>query len=152
MLKIILLLLAIALAFVLLGLYRNLATPTELGVQDGRLAPLPSTPNAISSQTSKEDRRVEALPFIGSLSESKERMLSVLRDYGSISIVTQSDRYIHAIDRSALIGFRDDLEFYFDANEKLIHIRSASRVGYSDMGVNRKRYAALRARYLGETD
>jgi uncharacterized protein (DUF1499 family) len=60
-------------------------------------------------------------------------------------IITEKDDYIHAEYTSALFRFVDDVELYFDKAKKIIHVRSASRVGYGDMGVNRKRVEELRA-------
>ena len=59
-------------------------------------------------------------------------------------IATQEDDYIHAVFTSRLFRFKDDVEFYIDAAAEQVHFRSGSRVGYSDMGANRKRYLAFK--------
>ncbi|MEN6507422.1 MAG: DUF1499 domain-containing protein, partial [Smithella sp.] len=65
-----------------------------------------------------------------------------------IKIVAEKEDYLHAEAKSLIFRFVDDVEFYFPANEKIIHVRSASRVGYSDMGVNRKRVEEIRKRFV----
>lgn len=66
------------------------------------------------------------------------------------NIVTETDNYFHAEFKSALMGFVDDSEFYHDEREDVIHVRSASRVGYSDFGVNRRRVESIRERFNRE--
>jgi len=71
----------------------------------------------------------------------------VLADLDPATIIVQSDDYLHVEFKSRYLGFVDDVEFYLPNNEPLIHIRSASRMGYSDLGVNRKRMNSLRLQY-----
>jgi len=63
------------------------------------------------------------------------------------TIVAEKEDYLHAEAKSLIFRFVDDVEFYFPATEKLIHVRSASRVGHSDLGVNRKRVEEIRSRF-----
>lgn len=148
--KIALLITAIIVAFLVLMLYRNFALPDTLGVVEGRLADLPSTPNAISSQSEEEGRAVVPFPFIGSLEDSKSRLVSVLNDAPNIDIRSDQPTYIHAVAVTETMKFRDDLEFVFDDEQKIIHFRSASRVGYSDRGMNRSRYDILFKAYMSK--
>lgn len=120
----------------------NLKTPEEIGLIGNKLAPVPSSPNAVSSQTEQIDKYVEPLILHESVKDSQDKIIDVLTEMGC-EIVTRSEVYIHAIDTSNLFHFRDDLEFFFDEDEGLIHFRSASRVGYSDLGINRDRYLKL---------
>lgn len=69
--------------------------------------------------------------------------MEVLTSREDIEVMTQDTRYIHAVATTAVMKFKDDLEFLVDAEQKVIHFRSASRVGYSDGGMNRKRYTEL---------
>ncbi|MEO1134470.1 MAG: DUF1499 domain-containing protein, partial [Cyanobacteria bacterium J06639_1] len=62
-------------------------------------------------------------------------------------VVERGDRYLYAEFTSKLMGFVDDVEFYADEAASVIHVRSASRLGKSDLGVNRKRIEAIRAQY-----
>lgn len=121
--------------------------PAHLGVQaDGRLAPCPAAPNCISSQAEDEAHRADPLPLVGTPAETLERLKEVLAAMPRTTVVTANDRYLHAECRSRLIGFVDDIELLVDDRAKVIQIRSASRVGYSDLGVNRKRVEQIRDR------
>ncbi|MFT6407883.1 MAG: hypothetical protein ACJAQ6_001299 [Arenicella sp.] len=119
----------------------------KLGITDGKLADLPRSPNAVSSQTSQSAKRVEALPLKGSVVATKASIIDCLGKMGGNNIATQTDDYIHVVFTSRLLRFKDDVEFYIDASAGQLHFRSGSRVGYSDMGANRKRYQAFRELY-----
>lgn len=121
--------------------------PTHLGVTDGRLAPCPSSPNCVSTQATNEQHRMEPLSFDGSSEEAIRRLKTIIETELRTKIVTQRADYIHAEFTSALFRFVDDVEFYLDQEHKVIHFRSASRAGYSDLGVNRKRMNAIRSKF-----
>ena len=129
-------------------LRQNLQIPTNLGVSNGRLSPLPASPNGVSSQADTPEKKVEPLPFRGDLQAAKAALRQALETYGGIRIFREEERYIHAVATTGTMRFRDDLEFYFDAEAGVVHFRSASRVGYSDLGLNRKRFARLKELYL----
>ncbi|MFT6099458.1 MAG: hypothetical protein ACJAYF_002005 [Arenicella sp.] len=118
-----------------------------LGVTNGKLADLPQSPNAVSSQTSQSAKQVEALPLKGSAVETKAAIIDCLAKMGGNKIAEQADDYIRTVFTTRLFRFKDDVEFYIDADEGQVHFRSASRVGYSDMGANRKRYQAFKELY-----
>ncbi|MFT5573704.1 MAG: hypothetical protein ACI9FR_002639 [Cryomorphaceae bacterium] len=119
----------------------------KLGVTNGKLAELPGSPNAVSSQTGQSSKQVEALPLKGSVVETKGIIIDCLSKMGGNKITVQTDDYIHAVFTSRLFRFKDDVEFYIDAISGQVHFRSGSRVGYSDMGANRKRYQGFRELY-----
>ncbi|WP_136810318.1 DUF1499 domain-containing protein [Desulfosediminicola flagellatus] len=145
--KIIGLLLTIALIALSFMIMQNLKTPKELGVTNGKLAPLPSTPNAVSSQTEDKERYVEPWPITTNTTITKAKLLKLLSAIETITIQTETENYIHAISVSGKMRYRDDLEFFIDESENVVHFRSGSRVGYSDMGLNRERYNTLRKKY-----
>lgn len=118
-----------------------------LGVTNGKLADLPHSPNAVSSQTKQSAKRVAALPLKGSALETKAAIIDCLAKMGGNEIVEQTDDYIRAVFTTRLFRFKDDVEFYIDADAGQVHFRSASRVGYSDMGANRKRYQVFKGLY-----
>ncbi|MBN8237239.1 DUF1499 domain-containing protein [Halobacillus kuroshimensis] len=118
-----------------------------LGVKDGRLAECPSSPNCVSTQTDQQDKKMNALPFFNDLETSKQVMKEVLHQMERTTIETETENYIHGIVKSKWMKFKDDVEFYFDQDEQVIHFRSASRTGYSDMGVNRKRMNGISEHY-----
>ena len=87
------------------------------------------------------------LTYKATLEEARERLISVIHSMKRSEIVTAESKYVHATFHSALFRFVDDVEFSFDDQEKIIHVRSASRMGYSDLGVNRRRVEEIRRRF-----
>ncbi|MGL1891614.1 MAG: DUF1499 domain-containing protein [Spirochaetaceae bacterium] len=139
-------LIVIVVIIVLMALFmvvKNNKVPADLGVNDGKLAPMPKSPNAVSSQSDDPEKKVDPIPFKGDLNQSKEWIKKALEVYGNISIVKDESNYIHAVNTTSKMKYNDDIEFYFDEEVALIHFRSASRVGYSDIGLNRQRYDKL---------
>lgn len=113
----------------------------------GRLKPCPSSPNCVSTQTTAPGQQMAPLPYRGDRARSRQLILSIVGAMPRTTIVSQTDEYIHVEFRSRLFGFVDDVEFLFDDERAVIHFRSASRSGYSDMGVNRKRMNAIGEAY-----
>lgn len=124
--------------------------PTTLGVREGKLAPCPKSPNCVSTQSPDEKHRVEPIPYTTSREEARERMEKILGAMRRANIVRVETDYIYVEFRSRIFGFVDDVEFWFDDERKVIHFRSASRIGYSDLGVNRKRMEQTRERFTQE--
>ena len=125
--------------------------PATLGVQEGRLAPCPNSPNCVSTQSGQGEQMMEPLVWEGSAKEALDRFEGIIRSLPRTKIVTRSDNYLHAEFRTAWLGFIDDVEILVSTDQKRIDFRSASRVGYSDLGVNRKRMLNLVARFQGAT-
>lgn len=127
-------------------------TPDHLGVENGRFAPCPNTPNCVSSFADPADEihYIEPLPLGSSLPEAKVQIYNLIADTPRSRIVANTPNYIHAEFRSFTWGFVDDVEFYFDEEAGLIHLKSAARLGEGDMGVNRKRMEEIRRQYLAE--
>lgn len=119
-----------------------------IGVVDGKLKPCPDSPNCVSSQSPGDRHRMEAIPYAATAKEAKGRLRDIIKGMDGSTIVSEKDDYIHAEYRSAIFRFVDDVEFYLDEKRKLIHFRSASRVGSYDFGVNRKRMEAIRQKFL----
>ena len=124
------------------------AQPRALGVRDGRLQPCPGSPNCVSSQAQGR-AHVEPLAFADAPQAARERLESILAGMPRVTIVESSPQYLRAEAASRVFGFVDDLEFHIDAARRLVYVRSAARLGYSDFGVNRRRIEALRARFGG---
>ncbi|SFO91653.1 Uncharacterized conserved protein, DUF1499 family [Pseudomonas borbori] len=114
---------------------------------DGRLAPCPQSPNCVSSQASDEAQRIEPLPLKGSPSQTQALLARLLADEPRARLIEQDANYLRAEFSSRVLRFVDDVEFLI--GEQAVDVRSASRLGYSDLGVNRKRIEHLRQR-LGE--
>ena len=108
------------------------------------LKPCPSTPNCVSSIDSDHKHFIEPLRFAGSAKDAQYRLLKVLFSLKRTRVVTLEAHYIHAESVSAVMRFVDDVKFFFDDRQKVIHVKSASRVGYSDLGVNRRRIEKIR--------
>lgn len=113
-----------------------------------RLPLCPDTPNCVSSQAVDAEHAIEPIAFSGPAAEAMQRLVTVLDELPRSKAVTRSDSYLHYEFRSLLFRFVDDVECLLDADNGVIHIRSASRVGRSDLGVNRKRVERIRAGYM----
>ena len=120
--------------------------PSNIGVKDGKLSSCPKSPNCVSTRSSDEQHGIEALPFRGSRAETMARILRVVDKMERTTIITRREDYLHVEYRTKM-GFVDDVEFYLDAQTQTVHFRSASRLGYSDLGVNRKRMEEFTALY-----
>lgn len=122
----------------------------KLGVTDGLLPPCPITPNCVNSQSTGKLDSIQALYFTGTQLEAKERLIKVLKGMERTNIVETQQDYIRAESTSAIFGFVDDVEFYFPSEENgkiVIQTRSASRLGLSDLGVNRRRIEEIRDKF-----
>ena len=123
--------------------------PENLGVYNNGLSDCPNKPNCVSSQGVDEDHFLAPFGYEGEKEAALKRLKKVISSFERMTIITERDNYLHIECSSAIIGFVDDLEFYFP-EENLIHLRSASRLGYSDLGVNQKRVEQLRKLFAGE--
>jgi uncharacterized protein (DUF1499 family) len=119
--------------------------PPNLGITDGKLSQCPDSPNCVSSQSLDKRHFIEPVRYEGTEQMAMERLTGVIRGMKRCRIITMEDHYIHAEFTSASFRFVDDVEFYFDTEAKIIHMRSASRIGYSDFGVNRERLEKVRS-------
>jgi len=121
----------------------------QIGITDGKLAPCPKSPNCVSTQVSDKKHVIQPFKYSLTLKEAKLKILVIIKSLKRTRIINETENYIHAEFRTRTFKFVDDVEFYFDDTEKIIHFRSASRVGWSDMGVNRKRMENIRKLYEG---
>jgi uncharacterized protein (DUF1499 family) len=119
--------------------------PANLGVKDGKLAPCPTSPNCVSSLSSDREQGIAPIPFTGTAADAMARLRNIILQMKRSSIIVETGTYLHAEYRSAVFRFVDDVEFLVDDNEKVIHVRSAARLGQSDFGVNRRRIEEIRA-------
>jgi Uncharacterized protein conserved in bacteria len=119
----------------------------HLGLDNGKLAPCPKSPNCVSSQANDTEHIIAPLIYQDSRPEAVARLRQVLTSMKRTVIITEKEEYIHAEVTTFLFRFVDDIELYFPVSDKLIHVRSASRKGYSDLGVNRKRVEEIRKRF-----
>lgn len=119
--------------------------PGGLGMRGGALAPCPSSPNCVSSMAGDERHRIDPLAFTDDADAAFERLKRVLSARGDCSVVEEGEGYLRAELRTRL--FVDDAEFLLDWARRVIQVRSASRVGYWDLGKNRRRMEEIRAAF-----
>jgi uncharacterized protein (DUF1499 family) len=145
----------LALAVVIAGQLGLLSgkQPT-LGVRDGKLKAPSKTPNSVSSQAGLfpdhpqlEYARIEPLRFSGDGAGAMAKLAAVLQKQERTVLVSQGPDYIYAQCSTAVLKFTDDVEFMLDAGAGVIHVRSSSRLGRKDFGVNRARVEAIRAAF-----
>lgn len=134
-----------------LGILKG-TVPTDLGVKDGRLKPPARTPNSVSSQAGLYTDHPQAqysaiapLAYQGDAKAAMAKLVNVVQSLPGTVIVSQSDDYVYAQSTTKLLRFTDDVEFWLDASSQTIQVRSASRIGRKDFGVNRQRIEAIRA-------
>ena len=121
------------------------AGPSADFIERGQLAPCPSSPNCVSSLATDDGHRVAPLAIPGDASTQMAVLLAVVRDMPRTEIQVQTDNYLWVVFASRLLRFRDDVEFLLGPGDG-VQVRSASRLGYSDLGVNRERVEMIRAR------
>ncbi len=150
---ILLIVIAIALAVLAgqLGMFKGTA-PTDLGIHDGRLKPPAMTPNSVSSQAALYPDHpqllyasIEPLPLIGDATTTIARIRSIVLSMEGAEVIKSDEDYLYAQFTTKIMKFVDDAEFWFDPVANVIQVRSASRLGKSDLSVNRKRIEAIRA-------
>jgi len=122
-------------------------TAPDLGIKDGKLTPCPNTRNCVNSQAVEEKAYIQPIQYNLTQMEARNHLMAALQSEKRTKIMTAQERYIRLEFTSAFFRFVDDVEFYFPEAEDgktIIHVRSASRLGYSDLGINRKRIERIR--------
>lgn len=142
-------LLSLASAFLLLGCATTGGTDLEIRA-DGRLAPCPASPNCVSSDAPPSDGHyIAPLRVAGDPASTWQALIEHLQRLPRYTIVERRDDYLRAEARTRLLRFVDDVEFHLRADRGEIAMRSASRIGYSDLGANRRRLEAMREAVAG---
>ncbi len=133
------------------GLFGS-SPPTDLGVHDGKLKPPSATDNSVSSQASlypsnpqHQAAQIAPLPLRGDGPATIAKIRAAVETMAGAKVVKSDGDYLYARFTTPLMKFVDDVEFWYDPAAQVIQVRSASRVGKGDMGVNRKRIEAVRA-------
>jgi uncharacterized protein (DUF1499 family) len=122
----------------------NMAGTNESSRVLQRLAPCPSSPNCVSTLDTSDRHRITPYRYRVSLDEAKRLLKEVVSAQRGARIVKEEETYLHVEFTSRIFRFVDDVEFVLEDGTKTIHFRSASRTGYSDFGVNRKRMEEIR--------
>ena len=126
--------------------------PTNIGIVSEHLLPCPESPNCVSSQSLDEEHQIEPIQFGGSSRRAMQALKHAIDDSERAEVLKSEDNYLYAEFTSKLKGFVDDVEFYINEAEQTIEVRSASRMGESDLGVNRKRVETLRQQFWALLD
>ena len=111
------------------------------------LSPCPDSPNCVSSQSNDTAHFTEPLHYAGNLADARQKLIDLLENAKRVRLISVETDYIHAEFRSLVFNFVDDVEFFFPPGERIIHVKSASRTGYYDFGVNRRRMEQLRSAF-----
>jgi uncharacterized protein (DUF1499 family) len=122
--------------------------PTNIGVTNGKLAACPATPNCVNSQAPASDSQhaIAPLPMSGDVPTTMATLKQVIQTMPNTNIIKETNTYLYVEFTSKLMRFVDDVEFDLDNDTKMIQVRSASRLGESDLGVNRQRIEAIRSK------
>ena len=136
------------LAFTIMFMQCSTDPKMKPGGKGRELSPCPKSPNCVSSLSEDESHYVKPLAYEGTVEKAKKKLIGVISSMKRSEIVAAEDNYLHATFVSFLFRFVDDVEFYFDNDRRIIHLRSASRTGYSDLGINRKRVEEIRKRFM----
>jgi uncharacterized protein (DUF1499 family) len=130
--------------------------PANIGVRDGKLKPPAKTPNSVSSQADlwpeaplRDEARIAPIALHGDGKTTIAKIAKVIEDLPGSHVVEQSDNYLYAQFTTPLLRFVDDVEFWFDPAAGVVQVRSASRLGQKDFGINRARIENIRARLAG---
>ena len=115
--------------------------PAHVGLDGGRFRENPPNPNFVNSQVSSGPHAVEPLRYEGTREHARGIVLAIIEDDPKATLKRVLDDYLHA-EYQAMI-FVDDVEFYFPEDERVVHVRSISRVGRSDLGANKRRYKQI---------
>jgi uncharacterized protein (DUF1499 family) len=119
--------------------------PANLGTKDGRLASCPASPNCVSSQAGDERHRIAPMAFTGDPDAAFARLKQVLARRKDTTVIEEQAGYLRVELRTTF--FVDDGEFLLDPERAVIHVRSASRLGYSDLGKNQSRMEEIREQF-----
>ena len=138
-----------------LGMMRG-RPPGDMGVHDGKLKPPSNTANSVSSQArlwpdhpQREAAYIEPLAWVGDGPATMVRLRDIVAAMPGARIVTWRDDYLYAQFTSRVMKYTDDVEFWLDPAAGVVHVRSASRLGQRDLGVNRARVESIRAQLQG---
>jgi uncharacterized protein (DUF1499 family) len=111
------------------------------------ITPCPKTPNCVSSVDTDVRHFIHPLRFADNTEEAQLRLLNILSQLKRVRVVKNEENLIQAEFISSVFRFVDDVKFHFDDHKKIAHVKSSSRVGFSDFGVNRRRVESIRKKF-----
>ena len=118
--------------------------PDNLGLYSGQLTPCPSSPNCVSSYSQDAEHSIAALNYGSEPEIAIANLKQIIESMPRTNIVKEEEDYLYAEFTTKIMGYVDDVEFYVDKEANAIQVRSASRLGKSDLGVNRERVETIR--------
>ncbi len=121
--------------------------PGNLGVHNGQLSACPESPNCVSSTAIRDDQKMDPLVIVGDSELAWKHLHDLVAKLPRTNIIKSDNQYLHVEFKSLIFRFVDDVEFLRDDANRYIHFRSASRVGHSDMGVNRRRMEQIQRKF-----
>lgn len=127
---------------VLFFTWKNLSVPSNTGIVNGKLSPCPWTPNCVNSNATNKPYAIAPLPYVSE--DTIELIQDYLLKHYNAKVLQKSSNYLHIVVSTHYLRFKDDLEFLVDPDKRVVSVRSASRVGYSDLNMNRIRIEKLR--------
>ena len=123
--------------------------PTGLGVTEGQLAPCPRHLTCVSTQANDDWHTIAPIAYEVPAEQAKSRLRRILKDMPGGKILAEDETYLHAIVSDPVLRWTHDVEVYLDEGERLIHLRSASRLPYFDFFANRRRMERVRRQFYG---
>jgi uncharacterized protein (DUF1499 family) len=123
-------------------------SPTNIGIQSGHLTTCFVSPNCVSSQAQDEQHFIQPLTFQGDNQKAIAFLATIINNQPRTKIIKQTDDYLYVEFTSKWMGFVDDVEFYVNPQENIIEVKSASRLGESDLGINRNRIETIRKQLI----
>lgn len=141
--------LALGLTLLLLIAGCKSTAPTTLGLtSDGSLRDCPKSPNCVCTQDGEDEKHaIGPIYYESTFEQAKGKVIETLNKMKGTELITDSANYLHVEFTTKILSFVDDVEFRFDDERKTLHFRSASRVGYGDMGANRRRMEEFKELY-----
>lgn len=119
--------------------------PVNLGYADGKFAPPSWKPNCVSSTVDRDNSHfIEPIVYAMASAKAWEKLRVIVLASNGTKVIVDIPGYLYAEFRSSIFGFVDDVEFAMDKNARMIQVRSGSRLGIDDAGVNRTRIERIR--------
>ena len=122
----------------------NVLHAKAASIESSQLNPCPDRKNCVCSQDRSPSHTIKPLNGLGRVQSAFLLLITILKQTNRCHVKTTTSTYLHAEFRTRWLGFIDDVEFLLSTSEDVIHVRSASRVGFWDLGVNRRRIETIR--------
>lgn len=116
-----------------------------------KFAPCPESPNCVSSMADDSEHKIAPLEYSESSQDAFQRVKNIIHSMARSKVIEDDYPYLHAEFRSLIFRFVDDVEILVNSENQIIDIHSASRLGYSDFGVNRGRVTHIREKFASES-